>query len=230
MRASHADRDQVIDLLKAAFVQGRLAKDELDLRVGQVLASRTYADLGALTADIPTGPVRAPSPSPARNPASVPLAVRASVGLMCAGAVLTLADVATVLVTLGGVRSAAGHDFGAGQWPIVMLTQVDFWLASAPVGAGVWLWLAWANGRGYHWARPAFVAFFGVLTIVVFFGLGQGGGEDALAYTWPDLIAATVLWLAGLAAALLIFSQTASPYYQRRAATQAATLANGTGR
>jgi hypothetical protein len=74
------------------------------------------------------------------------------------------------------------------------------------------------------------VAFFGVLTIVVFFGLGQGGGEDALAYTWPDLIAATVLWLAGLAAALLIFSQTASPYYQRRAATQAATLANGTGR
>jgi hypothetical protein len=65
---------------------------------------------------------------------------------------------------------------------------------------------------------------------VVFFGLGQGSGEDALPYTWPDLIATTVLWLAGLAAALLIFSQTASPYYQRRAATWAATPANGTGR
>jgi len=48
LRASHADREQVIDLLKAAFVQGRLAKDEFDLRVGRVLASRTYADLCTL--------------------------------------------------------------------------------------------------------------------------------------------------------------------------------------
>jgi len=226
MRASHADREQVIDMLKTAFVQGRLAKDELDLRVGQVLASRTYADLGALTADIPIGPARAPSPNPARKPAGVPMAVRGAVGLMCAGAVLTLADVVTVLVTLGGVRWAAAHDFGAGQWPIVMLTQVDFWLVSAPIGAGVWLWLAWANGRGYHWARPAFAAFFGLLTIVLFVGLGG----DRLPYTWRDVIATTVLWLVGLVAVLLIFSQTTSQYYQRRAATRAATPANGTGR
>ena len=34
-------------------------------------------------------------------------------------------------------------------------------------------------------------------------------------YTLGDLIATTVLWLAGLAAALLIFSETASPYYQQ---------------
>jgi Domain of unknown function (DUF1707) len=222
MRASHADREQVIDLLKTAFVQGRLAIDEFDLRVGQVLASRTYADLGVLTADIPAGPVRAQSPDPARKPASVPMAVRAAVGLMCAGAVLTLADVVTVLVTLGGVRWAAAHDDGAGQWPIVMLTQVDFWLVSAPIGAGVWLWLAWANGRGHHWARPAFAAFFGLLTTVLFVGLGG----DRLPYTWRDVIATTVLWLVGLVAVLLIFSRTASQYYQR----QAATPANGTGR
>jgi Domain of unknown function (DUF1707) len=226
MRASHADRDQVIDLLKAAFVQGRLAKDELDLRVGQVLASRTYADLGALTADIPTGQVRAQSPSPARKRASVPLAVRASVGLMCAGAVLTLADVVTVLVTLGGVRWAAGHDFGAGQWPFVMLTQVDFWLASAPIGAGVWLWLAWANGRGHHWARTAFVAFFVLLTMVLLVGLGG----DRLPYTWRDVLATAVLWLVALVTMGLIFSQAASPYYQRRAAARAAAPAGGTGR
>jgi hypothetical protein len=74
------------------------------------------------------------------------------------------------------------------------------------------------------------MALFGVLTIVLLFGLGEGGGEDALTYIWPDVTAATVLWLAGLAAVLLIFSETASPYYQRRAATRAATPANGTGR
>ena len=53
LRASHADREQVIDILKAAFVQGRLTEDELDARVDQVYASRTYAELAKVTADIP---------------------------------------------------------------------------------------------------------------------------------------------------------------------------------
>ncbi len=53
MRASHADREGVIDTLKAAFVQGRLTKDELDLRVGLTFVSRTYGELGMLTADLP---------------------------------------------------------------------------------------------------------------------------------------------------------------------------------
>jgi hypothetical protein len=149
-----------------------------------------------------------------------PRPVRNAVRLMCLGAVLTLAVLVTVLVTLGGVRSAAVHDLAARQWPTVMLTQVGPWLTSAPIGAGLWLWLAWANGRGYRWARPAFVAFFCVLTVVVFFGLGEGGGEDALPYTWADLIAAALPWLAGAAAALLISSEMASPYYQQEPAQQ----------
>ena len=66
LRASHADREQVIGVLKAAFVHGRLAKDEFDLRVGQAFASRTYAELAALTADLPTRPPAAQPPKPAR--------------------------------------------------------------------------------------------------------------------------------------------------------------------
>ena len=66
LRASHADREQVIGMLKAAFVQGCLTKDELDMRVGQALASRTYADLAALTTDLPAGLARS---QPVRNPA-----------------------------------------------------------------------------------------------------------------------------------------------------------------
>ena len=68
VRASHADREQVIDVLKTAFVQGRLAKDELDLRLGRVLSSRTYADLSALTADLPVRLTRAEPPEAARQP------------------------------------------------------------------------------------------------------------------------------------------------------------------
>jgi hypothetical protein len=70
LRASHADREQVIGALKAAYVQGMLAKDELDLRVGQAFASRTYADLAALTADLPAGLAAAQPPEPARESAN----------------------------------------------------------------------------------------------------------------------------------------------------------------
>jgi hypothetical protein len=60
--ASDADRERVIDTLKVAFVQGLLTKDELDLRVGQTLGSRTYAELAAVTADIPERPITAQLP------------------------------------------------------------------------------------------------------------------------------------------------------------------------
>ena len=53
LRASHADREHVIGTLKAAFVQGRLTEDELDARLDQVYASRTYTELAEVTADIP---------------------------------------------------------------------------------------------------------------------------------------------------------------------------------
>ena len=69
LRASHADRNRVVDVLKAAFIEGRLTKDELDARLGQTLAARTYADLAALTTDIPPGTKLAPPPKPDRAPA-----------------------------------------------------------------------------------------------------------------------------------------------------------------
>ncbi len=73
LRASHADREQVIDTLKAAFVQGMLAKDEFDLRVDRALASRTGAELAALTADIPAGLITAKPPAPARAQGEQPV-------------------------------------------------------------------------------------------------------------------------------------------------------------
>jgi len=55
LRSARTDREQAIDALKAAFVQGRLTKDELDERVGRALAPLTYAELAGLTDDIPAG-------------------------------------------------------------------------------------------------------------------------------------------------------------------------------
>jgi hypothetical protein len=72
LRASDSDRDRVLDMLKSAFVQGRLTKDELDVRVGQTLTSRTWADLGALTTDIPPWPIERPVRKPVRTPSRSP--------------------------------------------------------------------------------------------------------------------------------------------------------------
>jgi hypothetical protein len=67
LRAAHADREQVVEALKDAFVQGRLTRDELDMRAGQALAARTSVELAVLTADIPAV-ARAVRPSvPARR-------------------------------------------------------------------------------------------------------------------------------------------------------------------
>ena len=91
LRASHADREQAIDVLKAAFVQGRLDKDEFNARVGQAFTSRTYAELGAVTADIPAGPVTAPPPlTPARAQARSPVrtSIKAGVCVIVAGDLL----------------------------------------------------------------------------------------------------------------------------------------------
>ncbi len=108
LRASHADRDQAIDVLKAAFVQGRLTKGEFDLRVGRVFASRTYADLGALTADIP-GWVAAAQPSgeDARGPGRA-LSFKTAARVGAVGAGPAVASAAVVLMQSSGVPAAAG--------------------------------------------------------------------------------------------------------------------------
>ena len=106
MRASHADREQVIDTLKAAFVHGRLTKDELGMRVGRALAARTYGDLAALTADLPAGLVRA-QPSGVQPPGeAVPVLAQSR-----ANKALMWGSWAIVLLTIGfalGILPAAG--------------------------------------------------------------------------------------------------------------------------
>ena len=66
MRASDADRDRVIDILRAATADGRLTADEFNERMEAALASRTFRELAPLTADLATVPAsRAPEPAPA---------------------------------------------------------------------------------------------------------------------------------------------------------------------
>ena len=68
LRASHADRERAIDVLKAAFAEGRLDQEEYTDRVGLAHASKTYGDLAELTHDLPVGPFGTLAPAPAAGP------------------------------------------------------------------------------------------------------------------------------------------------------------------
>jgi len=56
LRASYADRDQVVEVLRVAAGDGRLSAEELDERLDRALTAKTYAELAALTADLPATP------------------------------------------------------------------------------------------------------------------------------------------------------------------------------
>jgi Domain of unknown function (DUF1707) len=126
LRASHADREQVIDVLKVAFVQGRLDRDEFDLRVGRALASRTYSDLAVLIADIPARLARALPPEPVPKSASKK-------------AVVPMAAATAALI---------------GLWPVMMLRPP--WPSFVLPVALLWFVLAMAVPTGWlvllhHW-------------------------------------------------------------------------------
>jgi hypothetical protein len=102
MRASDADRDRVVDALKAVYVYGLLTEEELAARTGQALAARTYADLTAVTAVLaerrpaPASPFRATHP-PARKRIS-----RKAVAFGAGAVILPPALAAAFLTFYGG--------------------------------------------------------------------------------------------------------------------------------
>lgn len=106
MRAAAADRDRTIDVLTAAYGEGRLTKEEFDTRCARVLAAKTYADLAAVVADLPAGPFSAVAPYhagyyPAPQPPTSGVAVAS---LICGIAeFFTLGIAAVPAVILGHV-------------------------------------------------------------------------------------------------------------------------------
>ncbi len=126
VRASHADRERVIDRLKAAYVYGLVTKDEFGERVGRTLASHTQGELALVTADIPAELPAAPSTlSPAGAKSGTPARARQRPidrAVAASAALSALAFLAAVLV---------------GSRPGVDAAQVGGLLAVGAVGSGL---------------------------------------------------------------------------------------------
>lgn len=120
-------RERAIDVPKATFAEGRLTREEHAERVERAYGSRTYAELAAVSGDLPAGPPGALPPPAQHDPArSLPRpAGRAASGLALA-ALNILLTVVLVFVAVAnrrlgsGVQSAnaSGGRAGAGQVPV----------------------------------------------------------------------------------------------------------------
>ncbi len=146
LRASDADREQMVDTLKAAFAAGRLAKDDFDARIGQAFASRTYAELAAVTVGIPAGP--AVGPPPARKPSRrVSDAVRWGASGFVTPAILAIAF---ALNSLPGNRALGPVTF------VIAFVYFVFWMS---VGADMlWQWFCLSLPTARMCARCAHTA------------------------------------------------------------------------
>jgi Domain of unknown function (DUF1707) len=63
LRASHEDRDRVVELLRVSAGDGRLTAEELDERLERAMSARTYGELAKLVADLPAAGARASAPT-----------------------------------------------------------------------------------------------------------------------------------------------------------------------
>ena len=127
LRASHADREQVIEVLKAAFAHGRLVKEDFDVRVGQVLASRTYADLAVVT-DLPAGAAASQPPQTrSRARARKPVNNNRKVAAWGACVSIPLALVAALLLTSNGTFFVLAVVALCMETPVATVIMADGW-------------------------------------------------------------------------------------------------------
>ena len=130
LRASDADRDEVVERLRTAAGEGRLTHDELDERLSRALTAVTYADLAAVLADLPTSRRPAPTLSRRRTVGARALStVRANpfllvfmiplmavTGAMLLAVAVTVVTLAAVVMLLGGGHHVRRVRTRRGAW------------------------------------------------------------------------------------------------------------------
>jgi hypothetical protein len=157
-----------------------------------------------------------PTPGPAQEPEQIrpPRSVLNAVKLMYAGAALEVIAVIIAVVTIGSLKSAilARHPaYTAAQLHSAEVARTVPLVIGGLIAIGLWLWMAWANGKGRSWARIVSAVFFGINTLDLLISLLQ-------VHAVATLIIGVVIWLIGLGAIVLIFSKESGAFYNRQLA------------
>lgn len=153
--------------------------------------------------DYPGGAAQWPV-APAR-----PKTVTRAMQFMYAGAALSLVN-----LILGAADPSAYKTAVRKAFPNYTQAQVDnaanglvtVAIVVGLIGVGLWLWMAWANGRGRNWARILSSVFFGIATLGLVANLAQHSPATSLVVTLVE-------WLAGLGAIVFLWNAQSSAYF-----------------
>jgi len=151
LRASDADREQVAERLRHATAEGRLSSDELEGRLQDLFAARTYGELDALLADLPVRPSLRKRPVRVRRWAA---AVGALMLALLALAVLAIARVHAAAGVAGGGPGGGGELRFRPPLPdpqqalIVAVSMVGVFAVLLLGSASLWLFMQSRGGVG----------------------------------------------------------------------------------
>jgi hypothetical protein len=157
-------------------------------------------------------------------PRSAPT-VRAAVRLIYAGAAVSTVNLVIAMAVIGDIKAyhaIFGHRLTAAQVSQLTPLGITVAIVGSLVPVVLWLWMAWANGRGRNWARNLSTGLFGLAT------LNLTG-----AFSWPPGIQLSLVpmtygptipvltWLVGLAAVWLLWRPASTAFFRPPGSTQA---------
>lgn len=139
-----------------------------------------------------------------------PQSVLNAVKLMYAGAVISAISLVLSLTTTGSLKSAIRK-----HYPHYDTSQVNHLygqiiaaaIVSAVIGILLWVFMAWANGRGMSWARIVAIVLFAFNTIglIAFFRQPE---------TVISLVFEVLVWLVGLGAIYFLWRPESSAFFK----------------
>jgi hypothetical protein len=142
--------------------------------------------------------------------------MRAAVKLMYAGAAVSTVNLILIMALIGDMRAyhaVLGHPLTAAQVSRITAGSVTLFILASLVPIAMWLWMAWACGRGRNWARIVSTVLFGVATLNL-------TGPEVVPVAFGPIIP-VLTWLAGLAAVWLLWRPASRAYFKPPGLTQA---------
>jgi hypothetical protein len=131
LRASDADRDQVLTQLSEHYQAGRLTSAEFDERSSRALQARTMGDLSGLLTDLPPVPAAPVStPGPASGTGRLARSGLVSPVTWAVLAVLAVLGVVAVI----GVLSHTGQHWSFGGWGVIIPVLIILRIAAGRRG------------------------------------------------------------------------------------------------
>jgi hypothetical protein len=156
--------------------------------------------LGNSGGSVAAGPDRGPAPRSILN----------AVKLMYAGAAVSAIGVIIPLTDIGGLKSVirkAKPHYDTAQVNHLANQLITQAIASAVIGILLWLWMAYANGKGKSWARIVASVFFAfnTITLIAFFRQPETG---------LGVVFEVLVWVVGLGAIVLLWRPESSAYFK----------------